>query len=137
MQFHNRFESRHFINRRQKLTQKILDKEKEILDEILVFFETLGCLTKHRVLTKEMVWNDFAWEIVRYYQALRRFNGIDYIDWFRKTNKDKTLYSEFEWLYEEIIKFDRKRRDVGLEFVVPNEQEIQKFLEKETKIKIE
>jgi hypothetical protein len=135
--FHDRFESAHFKKKRRDLANKINNKENNISEDILVFFETVGCLTRRRVLTKEMIWNEFSWEIIRYYKALTNYNGINYIGKLRENSKDITLYSEFEWLYKTLIEIDVKKRKVEIGIVIPNEQEVSFFLNEEESLKEE
>lgn len=129
--FHDRFESRYFITKRKNLAGKILNKDTEISDEILVFMETLGCLTRRRVLTKEMVWNEFSWEVIRYYYALTKLNDINYINKLRDKCKDTTLYCDFEWLCKKLLKIDKKKRKSSIDTIIPNIAELKEFIEDE------
>jgi hypothetical protein len=129
--YHDRFESSIMKDKRKILAEILITKKDIVQEDILIFFETMGCLTRRKVLTNDMVWNEFSWVVIRYYIALTKFTGIDYIDKLRKDNKDITLYSDFEWLYNCLIKLDMKKRKVGQEIVIPNNIEIEKFLKEE------
>jgi len=95
-------------------------------DHILVFFETIGLLTHQHVLSEDMVWNEFCWEVVRYYVALTK--PQNHIAVLREASHDKTLYCEFEWLFNRLIAMDCRRRAAGREVVTPNEEEVKAFL---------
>ncbi len=86
-------------------------------------------LTRQRILSEEMVWNEFSWEVVRYYAAVR-----DEIVRLRKASHDRTLYSEFEWLYECLIDIDCKKRRVGSEVASPNDTEVTEFIKEESEL---
>src|SRR5207253_6067453 len=73
MILHDRFESSVMRSYRKQLASAIVNgrpiDQKD--DHVLVFFETLGMLTHQRILSEEMVWNEFSWEVVRYYAAVK------------------------------------------------------------------
>jgi hypothetical protein len=103
-------------------------------DSVLVFFETIGMLAKARVLDKELVWNEFSWEIIRWYSVLAQ-GKEDFIKKFRENSKDSTLYEGFEWVYEMMLKMDAKRRKMDKAVVVLNEGERVKFLTDEQSLR--
>ena len=131
MILHDRFESSPMKAHRKRLASALLSKSEiqQRDDQILVFFETLGLLTHQRILSKEMVWNEFSWEVVRYYLKLS-----NQIELWRKESHDPTLYSEFEWLYNCLIYLDCKKRGVRPEVANPNEREIHTFIEDESQL---
>ena len=96
MILHDRFESSPMKAYRKRLASALSSNEEiqQRDDQILVFFETLGLLTHQKILNNEMVWNEFSWEVVRYYLALEV-----HINSYREKSHDPTLYSEFEWLF--------------------------------------
>jgi 3-deoxy-D-arabino-heptulosonate 7-phosphate (DAHP) synthase class II len=98
-------------------------------DEVLVFLETLGLLTRQRILNEDMVWSEFCWEVVRYYAALTR--DRNQITHLREASHDKTLYAEFEWLSNRLLELDCLQREVSREVVIPNQAEISNFLDDE------
>jgi len=91
MILHDRFESSVMRSYRKQLASAIISKSpiEQKDDHVLVFFETLGMLTHQRILSEDMVWNEFSWEVVRYYAAMR-----DQIIRLRNASHDRTLYSE-------------------------------------------
>ena len=146
-EYHDRYEFKDFKDKRKVLADIIIKKNDLGKEDVLILFETMGYLTQHKVLIEEMVWNEFSWDVIRYYNALRNYNGTDYIDKLRKVNNDITLYSNFEWLYNSMIKIDIKKRKaestkkrkaesirkrkVELNIVIPNQNDLNNFLNKE------
>jgi hypothetical protein len=63
--------------------------------------------------------------------ALTEFNDIDYIYKIRKNKNDRTLYCNFTWLYDHLIKLDLKKRKVKRETVIPVHDKIEAFLKTE------
>lgn len=129
---HDRFESRIMQKCRKDLSDLLLKKDdlQQKDDDVLVFFETMGLLTRKGVLDKEMVWNEFSWEVLRYYLALTE--PKNQIKRLRDEAKDTTLYELFEWLYNELLKVDCKRRKMRPEVARPNASEVQIFLKDES-----
>ena len=125
---HDRFESKILQNCRKKLSQLLLRKGdlQQEDDDVLVFFETMGLLTRKGILEKEMVWNEFCWEIVRYYLALTE--PKNQIATLRANASDHTLYENFEWLYKELLEIDAKRRKVTPEIAKARPKDVQEFL---------
>jgi hypothetical protein len=134
MMLHDRFESTVMKSQRKQLATAIAARKQveQKDDEILVFFETIGLLTHQHVLSEDMVWNEFIWEIVRYYSALTK--PYDNIANLREASHDKTLYSEFEWLFNRLIDLDCKKRGVGKEVAIPNAEELKTFVTEETSL---
>jgi hypothetical protein len=133
--FHDRFESYQFKKKRQEIAQMLINSEMVIPEDLLVFFETIGCLTRRGVLTKEMIWNEFSWETIRYYNAFTNNNGINYIGKLREDSEDVTLYADFEWLYKKFIEIDKRKRKVSMATIVPSSQVINAFLKEEAALK--
>jgi len=131
MILHDRFESSPMKAYRKRLASTLLRNEdlQQRDDQILVFFETLGLLTHQKILNNEMVWNEFSWEVVRYYMALE-----EHINSYREKSHDPTLYSEFEWLFNCLVYLVCKKRGVGPIVVRPNQAEIQEFIKDESEL---
>lgn len=129
---HDRFGSRIMQTCRKELSEFLLKKGdlQQKNDDVLVFFETMGLLTRKGVLDKEMVWSEFCWEVVRYYLALTE--PKNQIKRLRDEAKDYTLYGDFEWLYNELLKIDCKYRKMKPEVARPNPSEVQGFLQDES-----
>ena len=87
-------------------------------------------MTRRGVIDIDMAWNQFCWEVVRYYVALTSWRE-DCIGAFRSQAKDCTLYTDFEWLHRQFIKIDCKHRNVTPDVAVPNRGEIEEFLHDE------
>lgn len=131
MILHDRFESSPMKAYRKRLASALASKStiEQRDDQISVFFETLGLLTHQKILNKEMVWNEFSWEVVRYYLALK-----EHIMSWRDKEHDPTLYSEFEWLFNCLIYLDCKKRGISREAAKPSDRDVQEFINDESKL---
>lgn len=136
MLLHDRFESSTMRAHRKRLATLLLSRGelKQADDQVLIFFETIGLLVHKRVLYSDMVWNEFCWEVVRYWEALT--TPVNQISRLREAAKDKTLYCEFEEMNERLLRIDCKRRGVGLDVARPNRTEINEFLNDEGKLDV-
>jgi hypothetical protein len=78
---------------RRRLASTLLDDPQSIHIEetLLVFFENIAILERRNLLDKELVWNTFIFDILRYWQAVRHF-----VEYCRATHADPTIYEEFE-----------------------------------------
>lgn len=74
---------------------------------VLGFFENMAHLVRRGILDKEMVWNKFGWYVTRYYLALTAKGNL--IEHNRRSEGDKTLWEEFEWLNREMLRFYKRR----------------------------
>lgn len=136
MKLHERFES--MAEQRRDFSRILLKKYdsgvrmliKLSNDDVIVFFETMGLLTHKKTLDKNMVWNEFCWEIVRYYGALTY--PENQIERLRKETNDSTLYDNFIWLNSEMLKIDSRRRKKTIREVTPNEEDVDQFLKEES-----
>lgn len=110
------------------------DKREEIdlysTDSVLDFFEEVGHLVKRGVLDKEMAWNHFFWHLERYYQAVS--SPVNLIRKARSKHKFPTLYSEAEWLFNELKVFREKRG--GKKYKAPSKEEVAEFLQNEVRL---
>lgn len=104
-------------------------------DGVLVIFDTVGLLTRRRILELEMVWYEFCWDIVRYWTALRA--PVDQIKTLREANKDETLYEELEWLADKLLGYDANRRGISQNSAQPSVAEIQEFLNDERSLEVD
>jgi hypothetical protein len=79
--------------------------------DVFDFFEEVGLLLRKKVLPTDLVWSDYCVWTLYYWTAFS-----SYIEWTRKTEDDRTLYCEFEYLYEKMKKYERRRlkRQIGI-----------------------
>jgi hypothetical protein len=89
----------------------------KLMAPVANFFEMVGVFTRRRVLDTEMVWSTLSYYAVLYFAALRQ----------RITDErrhDRTLYTDFEWLYEQMQRRSGKNE-------APTPQEIRDFVDNE------
>jgi len=72
--------------------------------DVFDFFEEVGLLLRKKVLPIDLVWSDYCAWTLYYWTA---FNS--YIKWARDSDDDPTLYCEFEYLYEKMKKYEKRR----------------------------
>lgn len=108
-----------------KIWQKNLDdyEKMDCYRSVFDFFEELGLLLRKKIIPKELVWSDYCHWILYYYTA---FSG--YIEWVRKAYADVTIYCEFEYLFKEMQKYEKKK--LKQEVAISSKQ-MAKFIEEE------
>lgn len=105
------------------------------LEEFSLFslFENIGYLTRIGVLDKGMVYENFFWEIEKYYIAITKPH--DLLNSTRLKEQFPPLYKEFEWLYKNLLEIDckeNKRSEINNRLT---DTQITSFLKKECAIK--
>jgi len=73
-------------------------------ETVLEFLENLGYLTRKDYLHIDFVWNYFSDTVIGFWNAAR-----NPIAQRRADHSDPQLFSELEWLYGELLKFDAER----------------------------
>ena len=76
-------------------THPMLERDSFLVLEI---FEQLGYLVRRGVLDEGIVWSIFAWDIIRYAEALKQAAGEDLLPAARLRCGQPTLFSDFERL---------------------------------------
>lgn len=108
---YDRFWSKEVRRKRENLAEILLqfpgnyEKIEEIALDILDYFEALGLMLRRGVAPKYFVWT-FKYYYITYYWKLLE----NYVKWSRKKSDDDTLYSEFEYLYNKMVKYEKKKR---------------------------
>jgi len=87
--------------------------------------ETFGLLSKQKVIPDYIMWCEFAHEVLHWWPIL-----ADSIKRIREDNDDKSLYIEFEFLYNRILKFetDYQRKIASKSYRLPTEADLKDFL---------
>jgi hypothetical protein len=134
---HKEWSDAYFRRRRRALARSLkngqgIEKDGE---EVLVFFETMGSLVHRGVLDKKLVWNEFAWDITHYWMACR--HPRNEIQGWRDECADPTLWSEFEWLYHEVIRIDARKRRIPQARAEPSVVAVNEFLDSEATLEDE
>ena len=75
---------------------------------VLEIFEQIGYLVRREVLDEGIVWSVFAWDVIRYAEALKQAAGGDLLQAARLRCGQPTLFSDFELLASRL-------RTVGVE----------------------
>ena len=130
MVLRDRYNSSQMRSNRKALATRLSQHEgaDPYQDELLVFFDTMGFNVRKKTLDQDTAWNEFAWEVVRYWAVLVASGEIERL---RDQAHDGTLYGEFEGLYERLVDLECKRREVNVDVVTPNQEEIETFLQYE------
>ena len=134
MSLHDRFQSERMVGHRRRLSTFLLasDNDAEPPPEVLMFLETIGLLVHEGVIELRMVWNEFCWEIVRYYKAVR--HPADRLAAMRSRHHDSTIFSELEWLYTRMIELDARHRTIITRDAEPGLDDIRNFLKDEAQL---
>jgi hypothetical protein len=125
----DKFNSSDFKKIRSKASSAILSEETDNkfihAEDVFDFFETLGYFVKHKALDKKIVWHTFYGLAHSYWSV-----GKDYIFSVRKEKADDTLWEDFQWLHNELLKIERTNTN-KLEPEILSQEEIVKFLKNE------
>jgi len=100
---------------------------------VLLFFERLAYLTHRGVLDKGMVWDTFFWELERYYIAVTQ--PADLLQEYREGDQT-TVFRELEWLYKDLLPYDRYQRRIAVERGAPDVGNIETFLKEESDLEV-
>jgi hypothetical protein len=128
LNFEERFESESFIRIRKNSSSQLLMKKgfKGIHEEILNFFESIGMLLRKKYFDEEMAWIGFGYYAIRYWEAYK-----EYIHAERARVKDDTLYTEFEFLKDQMYAIEMLKRKLTQEEIKIKPEEITDFLSEE------
>ncbi|MGH9449711.1 MAG: GNAT family N-acetyltransferase [Terriglobia bacterium] len=107
-----RYHSPEMRRRRSNLARVLLTNPRnyDLVDqragEICDYFEDLGLLLRKRIVPQYLAWTMFDYRILRYWPWLSRC----YIPEYRRRKGDETYYSEFEYLWKRIARFEKNAR---------------------------
>jgi len=126
LRLNDRYDSKGMVKNRHDLAKVLVEGlRKEPPSAVLDFFETVGLLTRERLLKLELVWQYFGWPTLHYWQAVKKW-----VEEFRQEEHDQTIYAEFEYLSGEMMKVEQRRRG----FLPDLEKETASFLEDESRL---
>jgi len=115
--YDDRYDSKEYRDKRKEIAGNLLRLSESLLggfsglndqaDEILDFFTTIGLLTRRKVIDKTMVWALFLYPIHGYWLVAK-----DSLDRRRdrKRNGDPTMYADFVWLHDAVIRIEKRKR---------------------------
>jgi hypothetical protein len=75
--------------------------------DIARFFELMGYLTHRGILDESLVWDAFGGWITAYYILMR--SPVDRIGNARDEYRDHSVFGEFEWLFNRMVRLDNLR----------------------------
>lgn len=132
-----RFDSPAYRRRRRRLAEHLLSgRHDEISNlEVAAFFELVGSLTHSGVLNPKLVWEAFGTWIGGYYVALRE--PVDVIGRARTSSKDPLIMHEFEWLFGQVQRIDRKMLGSKFDLEEATRQEVASLLRRESELEPE
>jgi hypothetical protein len=121
----DKFNSSTFKELRTKVSNAVLNPEavNKFIDaeEVFDFFETLGYFVKHKALDKKIVWHTFYIWVHAYWSL-----GKDHILLMQKEYNDDTLWEDFNWLHNALLKVERSETNKP-EPEILSEKEIEEF----------
>jgi hypothetical protein len=98
-----RFSSEAFEQKRAEAASELLKQGNVSYAEVIYdFFETVGFLLHKKAIDKAIVWSTFYHWTHGYWSA-----GKSYIENKRQIERDKTLWTDFEYLHNELLKVER------------------------------
>jgi hypothetical protein len=82
-----------------------MERIDNLIDPVIAHLEDLGILLRKGLVLDELIWDMEGYYILRYWQLSKK-----YIDWLRAKEQDETFYTDFDLLYNRILKIGKKRR---------------------------
>ena len=111
---------------------QLIPEELAYIETVLEFFEKVSALVEDGTLEIDAVWEILGWYLVRYYHYFEYL--IKKVLWTYWTkSKDRTLYENFEKVYNNLIKIEsEKRQHIGVEIIKKEfDQTQEKFIKQE------
>lgn len=99
---------------------------------VFSLFENIGYLTRIGVLDREMVYENFFWEIEKYYIAVTKPHNL--LISTRVKEQLPPLWKEFEWLYLNLLETNNKENYRPVSNDTLTEAQITEFLVRECEI---
>jgi hypothetical protein len=130
--------SKTILKIRRKNKGEKLENNSEIFDlydaglenfSLFSIFENIGYLTRIGVLDKDMVYENFFWEIEKYYISITKPHNL--LVSTRIKEQFPALFKEFEWLYQNLLEEDSKENRRINSACNLTESQIDDFLKKE------
>ena len=131
----DRFESPEMKRARSNLAKLLIlcPQNYEVIDRyaetVCDYFEDLGLLLKEKITPEFFTWTMFSDYTIDYWTSLS-----SYVADLRVGSKDDTYYSEFEYLYKRMVRFEKKMRKT--KEIKLTEQDRRSFLERELLVEI-
>jgi hypothetical protein len=128
LNFEEKFEGESFMRKRKNLSSQLLMNTdfKNVHEDIINFFESIGMLLRKKYFDKEMAWIGFGYYAIRYWEAYEKYILAE-----RKRFCDETLYTEFEYLKTQMYAVEMHERNINQEEVKVKPNEINDFLSEE------
>jgi hypothetical protein len=120
MKLEDRFEEKSFLESREKAKRALksnTEENKDHIENVFDFFETIGLLVRKKALDKELAWNSFFYWLHGYYRFAQSFIGEQQKDYPNR-------YIEVVWLHKELMVIEKKKGRI-------NEREWDEFLDEE------
>jgi len=126
LKLEDRFNSSDFEKIRSNAARPMLKQQFLLAENVFDFFDTLGYLVRCKAVDKEIIWSIFFHWAHGYWSA-----GSQYIARRRQNENDQTLWEDFEYLHNELLKLHRRKGN-RLHSTLLNKKEITEFLEEES-----
>lgn len=127
--YEDKFDSQSLISERKKLAEHLLTdtSHSEIQETVLNFFESVGMMLRKEYFDPDMVWLAFSFYAIRWWSVTK-----DYISEERRLeHDDNTIFEDFEYLVDEMYKFEMEKRHLSRAKLEPSKQDVERFLETE------
>jgi hypothetical protein len=127
-----KFDSAALKSARSRLAKQMLEgvAHDEIQEDVIEFFEDVGTFLRRDYLDKELVWDDFSFFAIRWWNSLK-----DYILVERKRqNDDQTIFGDFEKLVNVLYEIESSKRKLTRANLEPSGAEIKQFLQDESSL---
>jgi hypothetical protein len=131
LRLENVFYSKRMLKNRREIMAAVKHdpRDFETIDatrDVLDFFDDVGVLLKQKVISLELVWSAYCYWILRYWKACQ-----GYVCWLREVESDSTYYDGFEYLFQQMLRAEEKKRGKKADVT---DQELREFIDEEMKL---
>lgn len=112
LRLETRFDEPDFREIRRAAAQALIQGPDSRIDDVIDFFETIGLLTRRRILHSEVVWNEFSYWVFGYWLLAENYIRT-------KRVGDPLRWVEFEWLYKKFFWIEMRKRRHSTHRLIP------------------
>jgi hypothetical protein len=93
--------NRHYLAKAISEDPENMDRIDGVIDPVISHFEDLGILLRKGLVLDELIWDMEGYYILRYWKLSNK-----YMDWLRTKEQDETFYTDFDRLYNKMVKIE-------------------------------
>jgi TPR repeat protein len=126
------FDGDRLVDARERLAKQLLrnTRHDKLQEDVMNFFEDMGMLLRRGYLDRDMVWETFSYYAKMWWSACKAY-VIDE----RERARDKTFFTNFGEIAEQMCEDEAKRRNMTRAEIEPSQSALAAFLEGEAQLR--